>query len=183
VLKARWSPAERETLWLPGGGDDGGEGDSVMPLDIGTLLMKMRFEEEGVWFVEGEKGAVCFEGVVSGYGYRSGSRSSASRAGSGGCTAAAAVASKVYPDFETYNIRHSHLLRWDLELKVARETVRVKGEQLVVVLGAAVGAHGGLGGGKNKGKSGDVAAAAGWEWGEAGGDKEGSRWSWFCGRE
>jgi len=107
VLRAKWNPREREALWLPSDAEEAA-------LDVGTLVLGMRFGEQGVWCVRSGQESPVFE---------------------------APVMDRVYPDFETYNIRHRHLVRWDLELRVAMETVRVQGEQLVTVLGSS-GARG-----------------------------------------
>jgi len=103
VLKAKWTPREREALWLPSDPDEAA-------LDVGTLILKLRFGARGVWFSKCGDEAAVFEDAEG--------------------------QTVVYPDFETQNIRHSHFLRWELELKVALETVRVKGEHLVSVLGS-----------------------------------------------
>ncbi|KAK0657866.1 hypothetical protein B0T16DRAFT_453287 [Cercophora newfieldiana] len=103
VLRAKWSPKEREALWLPSDAEEAA-------LDVGTLLMGVRFGEQGVWYVKEGRGRASFE---------------------------KALVERAYPDFETYNIRHRHLVRWDMELRVAMEDVRVRGEQLVTVLGSA----------------------------------------------
>jgi hypothetical protein len=105
VIRTRWTPAEREALWLPSEPEEAA-------LDVGTLVMALRFGEQGSWSV---------------------------RMGRSGPTYESAVGERVYPDFETYNIRHRHLVKWDLDLRVAMETVRVQGEQLITVLGSAVG--------------------------------------------
>ncbi|KAK0709379.1 hypothetical protein B0T26DRAFT_805107 [Lasiosphaeria miniovina] len=40
----------------------------------------------------------------------------------------------MYPDFVTYNIKHWHSMRWDVELVVAKETVKIRGEGPLVVV-------------------------------------------------
>lgn len=111
VLKAKWTPRELEALWLPSDPDEAA-------LDVGSLILKLRFGALGLWYSKcGDEDAV-FEDVGEGE-------------------------TAVYPDFETEDIRHSHLLRWELELKVALETVRVKGERLIAVLGSVATASAG----------------------------------------
>ncbi|KAH8812552.1 hypothetical protein F5884DRAFT_785757 [Xylogone sp. PMI_703] len=41
---------------------------------------------------------------------------------------------QVYPSFVTYNIRHNHLLRWQLSLKVASEKMSLSGELPVSII-------------------------------------------------
>ncbi|KAK4446391.1 hypothetical protein QBC34DRAFT_440901 [Podospora aff. communis PSN243] len=110
VLRAKWSPREREALWLPSDAEEAA-------LDVGTLVLGVRFGEQGVWCVREGQGSPAFE---------------------------KAEVERVFPDFETYNIRHRHLLRWDMEVRVAMETVKAQGEQLVTVLGSAGGLSGGV---------------------------------------
>ncbi|KAK5656955.1 hypothetical protein OQA88_3477 [Cercophora sp. LCS_1] len=95
ALRAVWDVKGGESLWLPE--------EEEEALDVGRLVMKMRFGEKGVDTAEGG-------GVMRG--------------------------ERVYPDFETGNIRHSHLLRWELDVRVAMEAVKVHGEGLITVLGS-----------------------------------------------
>lgn len=44
---------------------------------------------------------------------------------------------RIYPSFTTYNIKHSHLLKWEFYLEVAGETVKVSGEHPVSILAAS----------------------------------------------
>jgi hypothetical protein len=43
---------------------------------------------------------------------------------------------RVYPDFITYNIKHSHSFNWELRLEVAGETVKASGAHPVTILAA-----------------------------------------------
>lgn len=42
--------------------------------------------------------------------------------------------SQVFPDFVTYNIKHSHSLRWELHLEVAGEIIKATGQYHVTIL-------------------------------------------------
>ena len=44
---------------------------------------------------------------------------------------------QIYPSFITYNIKHSHQLRWDLSLELAGESLKVSGGQAISILGAS----------------------------------------------
>jgi hypothetical protein len=44
---------------------------------------------------------------------------------------------KIYPSFVTYNIKHSHRLRWELSLETAGEVMKITGEQSVSILAAS----------------------------------------------
>lgn len=44
---------------------------------------------------------------------------------------------RIYPDFTTYCIRHSHRLKWKMVIGISGETVKLEGEQPVAVMGAS----------------------------------------------
>ena len=44
---------------------------------------------------------------------------------------------QVYPSFITFNIKHSHRLRWDLILEMVGESLKVSGEQAISILAAS----------------------------------------------
>lgn len=111
---AEWKVGEREAFWLPF--DEGEEGEGVV--DVARCVLGLRFGVDGVWVREvGAKGWGELVGVKGEEG-------------------------RVVPDFETYNVRRGYLLRWDLEVRIAGEVVRVKGEEGVRVFGAAAKAEG-----------------------------------------